>query len=157
MTNERREWMERVAASTAICSDPTKNCDGCVYDHLCGTDSEQAPDLLREAGGLIWELLGELDGMKLMGELDRRESGRLPGKTEQPEDQADPVHGQDWEMDSEADGERTVKRIKLSQKDVKNMHRAIGDIEGIAAGVNDNQADVLFKVLNFLEKIMKGD
>ena len=71
--------------------------------------------------------------------------------------QVDPVHGQDWEMDSEADGERTVKRIKLSQKDVKKMHRAIGDIEGIAAGVNDNQADVLFNVLNFLEKIMKGD
>lgn len=98
MTNERREWMERVAASTAICSDPTKECGGCVYDHLCGTDSEQAPDLLREAGGLIWELLGELDGMKLMGELDRRENGQLSGKTEQCEDQAGPVHGQDWEM-----------------------------------------------------------
>ena len=80
--------MEQVAASTAICSDPTKKCDGCVYDHLCGTDSEQAPDLLREAGGLIWELLGELDGIKLMGELDRRESGQLPGKTEQSEDRA---------------------------------------------------------------------
>lgn len=162
MTNERREWMERVAASTAICSDPTKECGGCVYDHLCGKDSEQAPDLLREAGGLIWELLGELDGMKLMGELDRRENGQLSGKTEQSDDRANgggegPAHGQDWEMDSEADGERTVKRIKLSQKDVKKMHRAIGDIEGIAAGVNDNQADVLFNVLNFLEKIMKGD
>ena len=103
MTNERREWMERVAASTAICSDPTKKCDGCVYDHLCGTDSEQAPDLMREAGGLIWELLSELDGIKLMGELDRRESGRLPGKTEQSDDRATgdgegPAHGQAWEM-----------------------------------------------------------